>query len=68
MSLSPRKTPCIANERRTAGAPSDLRVKYCTAGFSMGESYITEDSEHSFLLLKVVEKPRSKYFCIDLQI
>lgn len=28
VSLSPRKTPCIASESRTAGAPSDLNVKY----------------------------------------
>lgn len=27
VSLNPRKTPCMANDRRTAGAPSDLRVK-----------------------------------------
>ena len=39
VSLNPRKMPCMANERRTAGAPSDLNVKYCCAGFSMGESY-----------------------------
>lgn len=39
VSLSPRKTPCVANDRRTAGAPSDLNVKYCFAYDSIGESY-----------------------------
>lgn len=39
VSLKPRKTPCIANERRTAGAPNDLTVKYLRAGFSIGEFY-----------------------------
>jgi hypothetical protein len=29
----------MANERRTAGAPSDLNVKYWSAGVSIGESY-----------------------------
>lgn len=28
VSLNPRNTPCVASERRTAGAPSDLRDKY----------------------------------------
>lgn len=40
VSLNPRKTPCMANDRRTAGAPSDLRVKYSCAGVNIGESYI----------------------------
>lgn len=39
MSLNPLKTPCMARERRTAGAPRDLNVRYCWAGFSMGELY-----------------------------
>jgi hypothetical protein len=39
VSLNPRNTPCMANERRTAGAPSDLNVKYWSAGVSIGESY-----------------------------
>lgn len=39
VSLNPRKIPCIAKERRTAGAPIDLYVKYFTAGFSIGEPY-----------------------------
>jgi hypothetical protein len=38
VSLNPRKIPCMANVRRTAGAPIDLTVKYFNAGFSMGES------------------------------
>ena len=42
VSLNPRKTPCIANDRRTAGAPSDLNVKYCCAGVSIRESCINE--------------------------
>jgi len=29
----------MANERRTAGAPSDLSVKYFIAGVSIGESW-----------------------------
>jgi hypothetical protein len=37
VSLNPLKTPCMARERRTAGAPRDLNVRYCWAGFSMGE-------------------------------
>ncbi len=39
MSLNPLKTPCMARERRTAGAPRDLNVKYCWAGFIIGEFY-----------------------------
>lgn len=39
VSLNPLKTPCMARERRTAGAPRDLNVRYCWAGFSMGELY-----------------------------
>lgn len=38
VSLNPRKTPCIANERRTAGAPRDLNFRYCCAGCNIGES------------------------------
>lgn len=38
-SLNPLKIPCIANERRTAGEPNALNLKYFTAGFSIGESY-----------------------------
>lgn len=37
VSLKPLKTPCIAKERRTAGAPSDRSVKYFCAGASIGE-------------------------------
>ena len=40
VSLNPRNTPCMAKERRTAGAPSDLKVKYCSAGVSIGEPYL----------------------------
>lgn len=32
----------MAKERRIAGAPSDLNVKYCTAGVNIGESYKRE--------------------------
>ena len=39
VSLKPRKTPCMAKERRTAGAPSDLNVKYFRAGGSIGEPF-----------------------------
>lgn len=39
VSLKPRKTPCMAKERRTAGAPSDLNVKYFKAGGSTGEPF-----------------------------
>jgi len=38
VSLKPRKTPCIAKERRTAGEPSALIVKYWRAGRYIGES------------------------------
>lgn len=37
VSLKPRKTPCIAKEIRTAGAPSERSVKYLCAGKSIGE-------------------------------
>lgn len=37
MSLNPRNTPCIARERRTAGAPNDLIVRYFNAGGSIGD-------------------------------
>ncbi len=43
VSLNPRKTPCMAKERRTAGAPSALSVKYCVAGTYIGESYAIEE-------------------------
>ena len=38
VSLNPRKMPCMAKVRRTAGAPNDLVTKYFTAGASIGES------------------------------
>ena len=37
VSFNPRKTPCMANDRRTAGAPSDLRVKYSYVEVSIRE-------------------------------
>ncbi len=37
VSLNPRKIPCMAKDRRTAGAPSDLNFKYFSAGASIGE-------------------------------
>lgn len=40
VSLNPLNTPCMAKERSTAGAPSDLNVRYCNAGVSIGESYL----------------------------
>lgn len=39
VSLNPRKTPCTAKDRRTAGEPNDLNVKYFSAGFSIGEPW-----------------------------
>ena len=42
VSLNPRKIPCMAKERSTAGAPNDLNLKYLIAGFSIGESYTKE--------------------------
>lgn len=39
VSLNPRKIPCMAKDRRTAGAPSDRNFKYLSAGISMGELY-----------------------------
>jgi len=44
VSLNPRKIPCMAKERSTAGAPKDLNLKYLTAGFSIGESYTKRNS------------------------
>nr|GMD65275.1 Os01g0919150 [Ipomoea batatas] len=41
VSFRPRKIPCIAKDRRTAGAPSALRVRYFRAGFNIGDSYLT---------------------------
>lgn len=43
VSLKPRKIPCIAKERRTAGAPSERRVKYLCAGNNIGEPYFDRD-------------------------
>lgn len=42
VSLNPRKIPCMAKDRSTAGAPSDLNFKYFSAGFSIGELYRTK--------------------------
>ena len=39
VSLNPRKIPCMAKDRRTAGAPSDRNFKYLSAGICMGELY-----------------------------
>jgi len=39
VSLKPRKTPCIANDKRTAGEPRALNVKYFLAGFNIAEPY-----------------------------
>ena len=38
VSLKPLKIPCMAKERRTAGDPIDLNLRYFSAGFSIGES------------------------------
>ena len=43
VSLNPRKTPCMAKERRTAGAPRALNVKYLLAGVSIEEPYQTKN-------------------------
>ena len=42
VSLNPRKIPCMAKDKSTAGAPNDLNLKYLIAGFSIGESYTKE--------------------------
>ena len=39
LSLNPRKIPCMAKERRIAGALSDRNFKYLSVGISMGELY-----------------------------
>jgi len=44
VSLNPRKIPCMAKERSTAGAPKDLNLKYLIAGFSIGEFYTKRKS------------------------
>lgn len=41
VSSQPQKTLCMAKERRIAGAPSDLNVKYFSAGAIIGDPYIT---------------------------
>lgn len=38
VSLKPLKIPCMAKERRTAGEPIDLNLRYFSAGSSIGES------------------------------
>lgn len=60
VSLKPRKTPCIAKERRTAGAPRDLNVKYCCAGFSIGESWIKKIPPAT-IIQHHIRRPRTKY-------
>lgn len=42
MSFNPRKTPCMAKDKRTAGAPRDLKVRYWLAGVIIGSSYSKE--------------------------
>jgi hypothetical protein len=56
VSLNPRNIPCIANERRTAGAPNDLYIKYFIAGFSIGEpyKYIKYRKKEPLKLIKVL--------------
>lgn len=64
VSLKPRKTPCIAKERRTAGAPRDLNVKYCCAGFSIGESWIKKNKNSSgyyYSTSHIAIRPRTNY-------
>lgn len=39
VSLNPRKTPWIAKEMTTAGAPRALNARNFWAGMSMGEAY-----------------------------
>lgn len=39
--------PCIARERRTAGAPSDLMVRYLNAGASIGDPCINIPHTHT---------------------
>lgn len=50
VSLNPLKTPCMARERRTAGEPSALNVKYFLAGVSMGEPCSIQDKNCHFPL------------------
>jgi hypothetical protein len=47
VSLIPLKIPCIAIESITAGAPNDLNIKYCCAGFNIGEFCIQNKKWHS---------------------
>lgn len=42
VSLKPRKIPCIARERATAGEPNALSVRYFLAGTSIGDPYFIQ--------------------------
>lgn len=57
VSLNPLKMPCIANVKRTAGAPNDLVTKYLCAGANIGESFFINLHRKikllSLLLLKI---------------
>ncbi|BAS75912.1 Os01g0919150 [Oryza sativa Japonica Group] len=41
VSLNPLKTPCIARDSSTAGAPRDLTTRYRSAGIIIGEPCLT---------------------------
>ena len=45
LSLNPRKIPCMAKERRIAGALSDRNFKSLSVGISMGELYWERERE-----------------------
>ena len=45
LSLNPRKIPCMAKDRRIAGALSDRNFKSLSVGISMGELYWERERE-----------------------
>jgi hypothetical protein len=69
VSLKPRKTPCVAKDTTTAGAPNARSVKYCCAGSHMFESCASKfNNEHELFqqlqknLLKSPYITRAKYW------
>lgn len=48
----------MAKDKRTAGAPRDLNVKNCSAGFSIGESCRNKNVKHFLVSISdFVEEP-----------
>lgn len=60
VSLKPRKTPCIAKERRTAGEPSALTVKYWRAGIYIGESCSIQEKLSLYVCYEIMKMHKTK--------